>query len=297
MAIIEAKDLRKRYGGRTAVDGVTFAVEKGEIFGILGRNGAGKSTTLGMITGLRAPDGGAARVLNLDPQRQGLALRRRIGVQLQEAALPERIKVEEALRLFAAFYPKPADWRRLLEAWGLAEKRRATFASLSGGMKQRVFIALALINDPEIVFLDELTTGLDPQARRQTWELVRAIRASGKTVAMATHFMDEAEQLCDRVAVFRDGKLAALDTPAALIERSGCESQARFTSPAEIGTFASLSGVTRVVREGPQLCVYGHGSLLTQVAARLAKIGENPEDLTCRRPALEDAFLALTGTD
>jgi ABC-2 type transport system ATP-binding protein len=212
--IIEVTELRKRYGATVAVDGISLTAQAGEILGIVGPNGAGKTTTVECLEGLRRPDAGTVRVLGLDPRRQGAELHQRIGVQLQQAALPDRLKVWEALDLYAAFYRNPADWRRLLEEWGLAAKRDAAFADLSGGQRQRLFIALALVGRPEVVFLDELTTGLDPQARRATWELVRQVRAKGATVVLVTHFMEEAELLCDRVAIVDRGRVVALDTPA-----------------------------------------------------------------------------------
>ena len=215
-AVIEVDGLVKRYGATTAVNGISFAVEQGEIFGVVGPNGAGKTSTIECLEGLRGPDGGTVRVLGLDPYRDGSTLRQRIGVQLQQAALPDRMKVWEALDLFASYYDDPADWRELLVEWGLGEKRNAAFSSLSGGQQQRVFIALALLNNPSIVFLDELTTGLDPHARRATWDLVRSLRDRGTTVVLVTHLMEEAERLCDRVAVIDRGQVIAMGRPALL---------------------------------------------------------------------------------
>ena len=217
-AIIEVQGLVKRYGAATAVNGVSFSVEQGEIFGVVGPNGAGKTSTIECLEGLRRPDGGTVRVLGLDPHADGSRLRQRIGVQLQQAALPDRIKVWEALDMFASYYESTADWRALLQEWGLAEKRTASFASLSGGQQQRLFIALALVNNPSVVFLDELTTGLDPHARRATWDLIRSLRDRGVTVVLVTHFMEEAERLCDRVAVIDRGQVIALGRPALLVE-------------------------------------------------------------------------------
>ncbi|MCB0016754.1 MAG: ABC transporter ATP-binding protein, partial [Anaerolineales bacterium] len=217
--VIKVTNIRKSYGAFTAVEDVSLMVKKGEIFGIVGPNGAGKTTTMNMIMGLRRPDSGQVEVLGLDPQQAGAELRQRIGVQLQEADLPEKAKVWEIMDTFASFYKRTVPWEPLLAEWGLSSKQNAYFGSLSGGQKQRVFIALALINDPELVFLDELTTGLDPQARRQTWELVRAVRDRGKTVVQVTHFMDEAEALCDRVAIINGGRVIALDTPKELIRQ------------------------------------------------------------------------------
>jgi ABC-2 type transport system ATP-binding protein len=220
-AVIEVEELSKRYGGVAAVDGVSFTVAEREVFGIVGPNGAGKTTTVEILEGLRRPDAGRVRVLGVDPGRDGRELRQRIGAQLQQAALPDRLKVWEALDLYASFYRRPAPWAELLDRWGLAGQRAKAVASLSGGQRQRLLIALALVGRPEVVFLDELTTGLDPQARRDTWELVRAVRDAGTTVVLVTHLMEEAERLCDRVAVIDRGRLVALDTPRALVARVG----------------------------------------------------------------------------
>jgi ABC-2 type transport system ATP-binding protein len=221
MAVIEVNGLIKRYGDRTVVNGVSFTVAEGEIFGILGENGAGKTTTVECISGLRTPDAGAITVLGLDAQRDREKLRALIGVQLQESQLQDRLRVGEALQLYSSFYADPADWRELLAAVGLTEQVNMPYAKLSGGQKQRLSIALALIGNPRVAILDELTTGLDPRARREIWQLIRAIRDRGVTVLLVTHFMDEAERLCDRLAVLVDGGLAALDTPAGLVAAVG----------------------------------------------------------------------------
>lgn len=302
LTVIQVEHLSKTYGSTRAVEDVSFEIQRGEIFGIIGPNGAGKTTTVEILAGLRRPSSGSVRVLGLDPQRQVDALRQRTGVQLQSAALPDQIHVWEALDLFASFYRHAIPYQPLLETWGLAEKRNATFASLSGGQKQRLFIALALVNDPELVFLDELTTGLDPQARRSTWDLVRTIRAQGKTVVLVTHFMDEAEKLCDRVAIVDQGRLIALDTPHQLIENLHAESRVKFTTlngfnPA---TLTNIPGVTRAIREGDQVHVFGASlpgkpSLLLQVASTLGELGLSPADLRTEQATLEDAFIALTG--
>ena len=296
-SVIHVEHLHKTYGTFTAVEDISFEVHAGEIFGIIGPNGAGKTTTTEMIEGLRRPDRGSVRVLGLDPQTQGNELRQRIGVQLQQAVLPAKIKVWEALDLFASFYRRAIDWRLLLDQWHLSEKRNATFDSLSGGQKQRLFIALALVNDPEIVFLDELTTGLDPQARRETWEHVRAIRERGKSIVLVTHFMDEAERLCDRIGIIDQGRFVALDTPLNLIQGLSAENRVRFSlnhgfDPALL---RSVSGVSRVAREGEEIVVYGSGPLMAHVAAALAEYNLAPADLRAEQPNLEDVFLALTG--
>ena len=217
MNVIEVTDLVKRYGNHTAVDGVSFSVEEGEIFAILGPNGAGKTTTVESISGLRRPDSGTISVLGLDPAQDRDELRRVVGVQLQESELPDEIRVWEALDLYASFYPAPRDWERLLEDLGLADKRNSAFGKLSGGQKQRLSVALALIGNPKIAILDELTTGLDPQARRDTWQLIEDVRAGGVTVVLVTHFMEEAERLADRIALIDEGRVVALDTPAGIV--------------------------------------------------------------------------------
>ncbi|KAB1152845.1 ABC transporter ATP-binding protein [Micromonospora sp. AMSO12t] len=217
MSVIEVRNLRKQYGDQVAVADVSLSVEEGEIFGLVGPNGAGKTTTVECVEGLRTPDSGTVRVLGLDPYRDRAAVRRKLGIQLQESQLPDRIKVWEALDLYSSFYPHPADWRELMDELGLAAKRNTVFAKLSGGQKQRLSIALALVGNPSVAILDELTTGLDPQARRDTWELVRQVRDRGVTVVLVTHFMDEAERLCDRLAVVVAGRVVAVDTPRNLI--------------------------------------------------------------------------------
>jgi len=214
--VISITDLRKSYGGVPAVDGVSLAVSRGEVLGVLGPNGAGKTTTVETAAGLRRPDSGTVRVLGLDPAKDPDGVRQRVGVQLQSAVLPSRMKVKEAMAVFASAYRQPADPVRLLRDWGLNEQRGTAFAHLSGGQKQRLFIALALLGDPEIVILDELTTGLDPAARRDTWALVRALKARGITVVLVTHAMDEAEALCDRVVVIAAGRVVAEGSPDAL---------------------------------------------------------------------------------
>jgi ABC-2 type transport system ATP-binding protein len=220
MNVIEVDKIQKRYADRLAVREVSFAVRAGEIFGIVGPNGSGKTTTVECVVGLRRPDSGSIRVLGLDPGRDGAELRRSVGIQLQEARLPDQLKVWEALDLYSSFYPDPYDWRALLAEMGLEEQRKTAFGKLSGGQKQRLSIALALVGNPRIAVLDELTTGLDPQARRDTWQLIRDVRDRGVTVVLVTHFMDEAERLCDRLAVLRSGEVVAIDTPAALVARA-----------------------------------------------------------------------------
>ena len=301
VAVITTRDLRKSYGSVIAVDGVSFQVEAGEIFGMVGPNGAGKTTTIECIEGLRQPDGGEARLLGMDPLAQRLAVAERVGIQLQEAALPPRLRVREALALFGAFYAQPTNPDELLERLGLVEKRDAAFGKLSGGQKQRLFIALALVNHPEVVFFDELTTGLDPQARRATWDLVRQVREAGCTVVLTTHSMEEAERLCDRVAIIDHGKIVALDTPDALIRSLGAEKRLIFTLPpgqVPSAPLAALSQVSRVEQTDGRLVVYGRGDrFVSAVVNALEDAGVPFLDLRTVQPSLEDVFLALTGRE
>ena len=296
-AVIEVTGLTKRYGGQPVVDGISFRVNKGEIFGILGPNGAGKTTAVECLEGLRKRDGGHVRILGLDPRTDGHRLHQRIGVQLQETQLQEKLKVREALELYASFYPDPADWRELLERWGLTGKSNTTFAKLSGGQKQRLFIALALVGNPEVVFLDELTAGLDPGARRATWDLISQVRAQGVTVVLVSHFMDEVEELCDRVAILERGRIAALDTPAGLVDRAGGEYRMRFrpTAPLDEQSLAALPGVVSVTRRGAQVDVSGTGDFASAVTAELARRQVVVADLRIEGRSLDSAYVALTG--
>jgi ABC-2 type transport system ATP-binding protein len=295
--IVEVEHLTKQYGTMTAVQDVSFTVRRGEIFGIVGPNGAGKTTTVECLTGLRRASQGKLRVLGLDPHTQERELRRQVGIQLQQAALPDDLRVWEALDLFATFYPHPADWRTLLSAWGLAEKARARFASLSGGQKQRLFIALALVNDPQLVILDELTAGLDPQARRATWNLVERLREQGKTVLLVTHFIDEVERLCDRVAIIDRGHLVALDSPRALIRSVQAEARVRFSDPTgqDWSALEHLDCVHSVERTCDEVIVSGSGPLLLRVVTELNRRNYQPADLRSEQVILEDVFLTLTG--
>ncbi|NIV28432.1 MAG: ATP-binding cassette domain-containing protein, partial [Anaerolineae bacterium] len=287
----------QEYPGVKAVDGISFDVYEGEIFGMVGPNGAGKTTTIECVEGLRRPDSGSIQVLGLDPLADRYQVRERIGVQFQSTALPHRLKVWEALDLFASFYPRPVDWESLLEQMGLEGKRNAPFAKLSGGQKQRVFIALALISDPELVFLDELTTGLDPQARRAMWDQVRDMRERGKTVFLTTHFMEEAERLCDRVAIMDHGKIIALDTPQNLIDSLDAENRVVFETDGDLdeGTLRAVPGVARVERFGERAVVYGaKNGLVSGVVNALEAANIRFENLRTEQPTLEDLFLALT---
>ncbi|MFI6739465.1 ABC transporter ATP-binding protein [Nonomuraea sp. NPDC050451] len=297
MKVIEVRNLRKQYPKHLAVDDVSFEVAEGEIFGILGPNGAGKTTTVECVAGLRVPDGGTVRVAGLDPQLNRGELRRVLGMQLQSAALPDKIKVWEAMDLYASFYPDPADWSELLERVGLGAKRDTAFKKLSGGQRQRLSVALALVGRPRVAVLDELTTGLDPQARRNTWELVEQVRDSGVTIVLVTHFMEEAERLCDRLALIDAGKVVATDTPAGLIAQVGGEQRLRFrpSGPVDDAVLRALPEVREVTRSGDQLVVSGTGNLAPAVTLVLARHQVVPGDLRIEQTTLDDAFLALTG--
>jgi ABC-2 type transport system ATP-binding protein len=293
---IAVEGLRRSYGDVEAVRGVSFEVGRGEIFGLLGPNGAGKTTTVEIVQGLRRADAGIVRVLGLDPATQVRELRRRIGSQLQDSALPARMKVREAVDLFGALSGTAVDRAAVLEGWGLADKRGTAFASLSGGQRQRLFVALALVSDPEVVFLDEMTTGLDPGARRVAWDLIRDVRARGTTVVLVTHFMDEAERLCDRVAVMLGGRIVASGTPQGLVNRHAPEIRMRFSTPAEgdLAWLDALASVRRVQRWGARVEVEGVDPVLAEVSAGLLARGAYPEDLRVEQPTLEDVFLRLT---
>ena len=297
-SVISVAGIRKTYGSTVAVADVSFDVIEGEIFGLIGPNGAGKTTTMECVEGLRTPDRGTISVLGLDPVRDVYALQQRIGVQLQEAQLQKRIKVWEAVDLWASLYPAPADGARLLDQLGLADKRDAWFMTLSGGQKQRLFIALALINDPEVVFLDELTTGLDPQARRAIWDLVNGIRSRGKTVFLTTHLMEEAERLCDRVAIIEQGRLIEMGAPADLIRQHCPERGVVFSSDREglAGELERIAGAGSVRVEGATYTVQGRGDdFVTAVIRFIAGQALTVRDFRTVFPTLEDVFLKLTG--
>jgi ABC-2 type transport system ATP-binding protein len=292
--VIEVEGLRKRYGAHLAVDDVGFGVTEGEIFGILGVNGAGKTTTVECLQGLRRPDSGRMRVLGLDPRTARSQLRALVGSQLQASALPDRLRVDEAVLLFGDGDRRSAD--QLLETWDLARLGRSSFASLSGGQRQRLFIALALLNEPRVVFFDELTQGLDPLARAEVWGAIRDVRDRGTTVVLVTHFMDEAEALCDRVAVMRAGRVVDAGTPAELIARHARATTVSFTPPASFdpAVLTALPGVDAVERHGQRIRVMGTNQLIAPVCAAL--LGDDqlgPPDLRVHHPDLEDALIAL----
>ncbi|MER6405661.1 ABC transporter ATP-binding protein [Streptomyces viridosporus] len=298
MSVIEVTDLRKSYGGRPVVDGVSFAVEEGEIFGILGPNGAGKTTTVECVGGLRVPDTGRIRVTGLDPVADHEEVTRVLGAQLQQSELQPKLTVREALELYASFYTRPADWRPLAERLGLTPKLTTRFAKLSGGQKQRLSIALALIGDPRIVVLDELTTGLDPRARRDTWELVEDVRAGGVTVLLVTHFMEEAQRLCDRIAVIDRGRIAALDTPAGLIRRSAGATVISFTpsAPLDDHDLNALPELASVRHKDGRLTLSGTDETVDAVLTLLARARVTAHQLRVTDATLDDAFLDLTET-
>jgi ABC-2 type transport system ATP-binding protein len=297
-AVIQVSGLSKSYGSTRAIDAATFEVRQGEIFGLIGPNGAGKTTTMECIEGLRAPDAGRLSVLGLNPITDGKALQNRIGVQLQEAQLQKRITVREAIDLWSRLYPAPLDGHQLLAQLGIAGKSNARFMTLSGGQKQRLFIALALINDPDVVFLDELTTGLDPQARRAIWDLVRSIRDRGKTVFLTTHLMEEAERLCDRVAIIDHGRIVDIDSPAGLVNRH-CPERTIVIATADDGVIAALRGipgVDNVEREGSTVVVRARSiDVMTRLIRVLADRQTPVTDFRTIVPTLEDVFLKLTG--
>ncbi len=297
--VIEVSAIRKTYGRTVAVDEASFTVNEGEIFGLIGPNGAGKTTTMECVEGLRKPDRGAISVLDLDPFRQVYKLQERIGVQLQQAQLQKRIKVWEAVDLWASLYrKKKVNGERLLEQLGLSDKRGAWFMNLSGGQKQRLFIALALINDPEVVFLDELTTGLDPQARRAIWDLVRGMRAQGKTVFLTTHLMEEAERLCDRVAIIEHGRIIDIDAPERLVARHCPERTVILDThnPTAEERFNTIPKVASVTHAGLRFTIRGRGDdLVTDVIQCLSENRIRVTDFRTILPNLEDVFLKLTG--
>jgi ABC-2 type transport system ATP-binding protein len=294
--VIQVSGIRKTYGSTVAVSGISFEVSEGEIFGLIGPNGAGKTTTMECVEGVRTPDSGSISILGLDPFRDVYELQNRIGVQLQQAQLQKRIKVWEAVDLWASLYTRPVNGDQLLEQLGLSSKRNAWFMTLSGGQKQRLFIALALINDPEVVFLDELTTGLDPQSRRAIWDLVRGIRDRGKTVFMTTHLMEEAERLCDRVAIIEHGKIIDMGSPSELVNRHCPERTVVLATENEFAEERLNPISSAVTRQGTRFTIQGRGDdFVTEVIHCLAENRIRVTDFRTVLPNLEDVFLKLTG--
>jgi ABC-2 type transport system ATP-binding protein len=296
--VVTVEHLVKKYGRRVAVNDVSFSIGEGEIFGLIGPNGAGKTTTVECIAGLRAPNSGSISVYGLSPQKDRNKMREFVGVQLQESALPPRLRVGEAVKLFASFYPNSQDPNELLESLGIKEVEYSPFKKLSGGQKQRLSIALALVGNPRVAILDELTTGLDPEARRETWSIIERMRERGVTVILVTHFMDEAERLCDRLALINHGAVRALDTPEAIAAQAG-GSRVRFvpSRPVDDQTLRAIPGVNEVERKERYVTVTGTGDLAGALINALAAIGVRVSNVEARSGNLEDAFIKLTKDD
>jgi ABC-2 type transport system ATP-binding protein len=293
---VEVTHLRKSYGSVEAVDDVSFSVAEGEIFGILGPNGAGKTTAVECVTGLREQDAGTIRLLGLDPRTDRDAVHEIVGVQLQDSAFPAKLRVGEIVDMYRSFYRRPAGAGELVEALGLAGKRRAYYRSLSGGQQQRLSVALALIGRPRVAVLDEMTAGLDPQGRRDAWRLIEQVRDRGTTIMLVTHFMEEAERLCDRVALIDGGRIIALDTPAGFIARAKGGKTVRFvpSGPFDESLLTGLAEVTRVERDGRYVVVTGTGELVNAVVLALHAAGVEARDVRLDEASLEDAFVRLT---
>lgn len=289
-AVIEVEGLEKRYGETWAVRDASFSVDDGEIFGILGSNGAGKTTTVECLQGLRSADSGSMRVLGADPHASG-DIRHRVGSQLQDAALPDRIRVREALELFAG--PGAVPIQELLDTWGLGDHQRKAFADLSGGLKQRLFIALALLNRPDVVFFDELTQGLDPVARREVWKVIESVRDRGATVVLVTHFMEEAERLCDRLAIFDGGRVIAQGTPEQIIADHAESASVSFTALRDTPGIDRCPGVRHITTTDGRVHIEGAPDMVAHVCAELVREGPPPPDLRIVQPNLEDAVLAI----
>jgi ABC-2 type transport system ATP-binding protein len=298
-AVVEVRNLHKEYGDTVAVDDVSFSIEEGEIFGILGPNGAGKTTTVECVEGLRQRDRGEVTVLGFDPQVERAEITRQLGVQLQDGQLPDRMRVAEALSLYSSFYSNPRDWQELMDALSLTGKAKTPYSKLSGGQKQRLSVALALVGNPKVAVLDELTTGLDPAARHETWELIETVRASGVSILLVTHFMEEAERLCDRIALIDKGRVAAIDTPSGLISRVESEQRIHFrpSTSFDDSLLTRLPDVTSVARQGEYVVVTGNNNSLNVVTSALAEAKVEPMNLRVEQATLENAFLALTQND
>lgn len=295
--VVDVRGLAKTYGTLSVLEDVTFSIDGGEIFGIVGPNGAGKTTLVESIGGLREPDGGSITVLSREPIRDRTELTQCLGIQLQESRLQKRARVGEILQTFSTFYETPADWVELAERFGLIDKVEAPYSSLSGGTKQRLSIALALVGSPEVVILDELTTGLDPLARRSTWDAVEKIRNAGVTVILVTHFMDEVERLCDRVMVLDGGRIAAIDTPTGLMRTAGAAQVMSFrpSSPVPAEELRALPEVTGVEVDGDVVTATGGGNMVLTVLSSLAERDVTADRLRVDSSSLEDAYLTLTG--
>jgi ABC-2 type transport system ATP-binding protein len=292
--VVGVEHLKVRYGDTIAVDDVSLSINRGEIFGILGPNGAGKTTTVECIGGLRKPDAGEISVLGLDVRADAKRLHERVGIQLQTSELPDKIYVQEALDLFASFYPDPVAPEELLRLLGLEEKRDTRYVNLSGGQRQRLSIALALVGRPELAILDELTTGLDPQSRRETWKLIEGIRDQGLTVILVTHFMEEAEYLCDRVALLHRGRIRAIDTPANLGAGLGQRISFSATAALDLDKVRALPEVREAQVQGGRILIEGSGDVVAAVVALLVRERIVPEQTRVEQSTLDDAFVALT---
>jgi ABC-2 type transport system ATP-binding protein len=297
--IVRVDGLRKHYGKVEALRGMDFEIGRGEVFGLLGPNGAGKTTTIEILEGLRRPDGGSVEVCGFDPTHEAAALKERIGAQLQSTLLPDKMRVEEALKLYSSFYRRPAPLGNLIERFGLEEKRHAYFEKLSGGQKQRLALALALVNDPELVLLDEPTAGLDAMVRRDIYGLIETLRAGGRTVLITTHYIEEAERLCDRVAIVNNGQISALGTPRQLIHSSGMETriEARFSQPVAPERLEQLEGIQKCRTQDGTYLIDANpvAKGVVSLVRFLESEGADLLDLHIAQPTLEDVFVQLTG--
>ncbi|HTT32899.1 MAG TPA: ABC transporter ATP-binding protein [Methylomirabilota bacterium] len=298
-AVLQVENLVKRYGDVEAVRGVSFSVEEGEVFGLLGPNGAGKTTTIEILEGLRDPDGGRASVCGLDPQRDSIALKHEIGAALQSTSLPDKLRVMEALRLFASFYNRRREPEELLKRFGLEEKRHTFYNQLSGGQKQRLALAMALVNDPKVLFFDEPTAGLDPQVRREIYDIIEELKRDKKTIVMTTHYIEEAERLCDRVAIIDHGKVIAFGTPRELKARSGGTTriEVRLSKPVLDGALKALEGVVDAREVDGSYVLHSQRPPQTIVAMvkHLESHGNELVSLEIASPSLEDVFIEMTG--
>jgi ABC-2 type transport system ATP-binding protein len=297
--VLQVENLVKRYGDVEAVRGVSFTVEEGEVFGLLGPNGAGKTTTVEILEGLRDADSGRVRVCGFDPQGNADELKHEIGAALQSTSLPDKLRVMEALRLFASFYKRRRDPEELLKRFGLEEKRHTFYSKLSGGQKQRLALAMALINDPRVLFLDEPTAGLDPQVRREIYDIIEELRRDRKTILMTTHYIEEAERLCDRVAIVDHGKVIALGTPRELKQRSGGNTriEVKLAKPASNGTLQGLDGVVdaREIDGTYVLHTQRPPQAIVSLVKHLEAEGNELVSLEIATPSLEDVFIEMTG--
>ncbi len=298
--VVTVQNLVKHYKDVKAVDGISFSVKRGEIFGIVGPNGAGKTTTIECIAGMRRADSGSLDVLGLDPLNDSIALKRRIGLQQQESEIPDRLRLREAMELFSSFYDNVLEWEVLLEQLNLWEKKDSFYSELSGGQKKRFFVAMALIGDPEIVFLDEFTSGLDPQSRISIWKLVKELRDQGRTIVLSTHYMDEAEKLCDRVAIIDHGKLTALDSPSNLISMHGGHTRIQFNvgDAFDGESLSSLKGVESI-QNNDNFCSLqvSSNSAIVEIVKQLDAMGQGLDSFKIEAPTLEEVFLNITGRE